>query len=187
MPRGIAALFDGRRSPWESASAGYVSFHCIRRVGGGRYRALDRGGYVSRLAVVGSAVFVALVFGVMQVVDGLLPVSATIIQLGLAGIGMIGFQLLSPIDAGKRLPHFERAFPFIFWAQGIVFGVLHFQNVATNSPVVAVLSTLPLVICAWLWGFARIYLGLASAVLLHAAYNVPAIAGMFTILMLQGT
>ena len=76
-PRGIAALSDGRRSPWESASAGYVALHCIRRVGDGRY-----------------------------------------------------------------------------WALG---------------------------------GFARIYLGLASAVLLHAAYNVPAVAGMFTILMLQGT
>ena len=138
-------------------------------------------------SVVGSTVFVALVFGVIHVVDGLFSVSAAIIQLGLAAIGMIGFQLLSPIDTGRRLPYFERAFPFIFWAQGIVFGVLHFQNIATISPVVAVLYTLPLVICAWLWGFARIYLGLASAVLLHAVYNVPAVAGMLTIVMLQGT
>ncbi len=138
-------------------------------------------------SVVGSAAFVALVFGVIHVVDGLFPASATVIQLGLAAIGVIGFQLLSPIDNGKRLPYFEHAFPYIFWAQGIMFGVLHYQNVATNSPVLAVLSTLPLVICAWLWGFARIYLGLASAVLLHAAYNVPAVAGMLTIMMLQGT
>ncbi len=136
-------------------------------------------------SVVGSAVFVALVFGIIHVVDRLLPVSATIIQLGLAVIGLIGFKLLSPIDTGKRLPYFERAFPYLFWTQGLVFGVLHFQNVTTNSPLVAVLSTLPLVICAWLWGFARIFLGLGSAVLLHATYNVPAVAGLLTIVMLQ--
>lgn len=138
-------------------------------------------------SVVASAVFVALVVGVMQLVGRLLPVSATIIQLGLAAIGLIGFRLLSPIDTGKRLPYFERAFPYIFWAQGLVFGALHFQNVSTGSPLIAVLSTLPLVICAWLWGFARIYLGLGSAVLLHAAYNVPAVVGMLAFMVLQGS
>ncbi len=133
----------------------------------------------------GSALFVALVFGILQLVDGLLPVSATIMQLVLAVIGLIGFKLLSPIDNGKRLPYFELAFPYLYWTQGLLFGVLHFQNVSTDSPFVAVLSTFPLVICAWIWGYARIYLGLGSAVLLHAAYNVPAVAGMLALVMLQ--
>ena len=135
----------------------------------------------------GSALFVGLVFGVLPRMDGLFPVSATIIQLGLAVIGLIGFRLLSPIDSGKRLPYFHRAFPYLYWAQGLVFGVLHFQNVSTNSPIIAVLSTLPLVICAWIWGYARICLGLGSAVLLHAAYNVPAVAGMLALAMLQSS
>lgn len=138
-------------------------------------------------SVVGSALFVALVFGIIQIVDGLFSVSTIILQLGLAVIGLIGFKLLSPIDTGERLPYFERTFPYLYWAQGLLFGFLHFQNVATNSPGVVVLSTLPIVICAWLWGFARIYLGLGSAVLLHAAYNVPAVAGMLVFGMLQSS
>lgn len=137
-------------------------------------------------SVGGSALFCALVFGIIHLVDGLFSVSATTLQLGLAVIGLIGFTLLSPIDSGKRLPYFERAFPYLYWAQGLVFGALHFQNVTTNSPLLIVLSTVPIMICAWLWGYARIYLGLGSAVLLHAAYNVPAVAGMLAFAMLQG-
>jgi membrane protease YdiL (CAAX protease family) len=138
-------------------------------------------------SVDGSALFCALVFGIIHLVDGLFSVSASILQLALDLIGLIGFALLSPIDSGKRLPFFERAFPNFNWVQGLVFGALHFQNVTTNSALLVVLSTVPIVICAWLWGYARIYLGLGSAVLLHAAYNVPAVAGMLAFAMLQGS
>ncbi|UVI39953.1 CPBP family glutamic-type intramembrane protease [Qipengyuania spongiae] len=136
-------------------------------------------------AVIASALFLALVFGIAPLIDKHLSVSAAIIQLGLVIIGSAGFALLAPIDTGRRLPRFERLFPYIFWAQGIVFGALHFQNVSASSPMVAGLATLPLVICGWIWGFARINLGLSGAVLLHAAYNVPAAAALVAFSLLQ--
>lgn len=136
-------------------------------------------------SVIGSAFFLTLVFGITPLIGGLFSVSPVVIQFALAAVGLVGLGLWAPIDSGMRLPYFERAFPFIFWAQGVLFGVLHFQNVSASSPLVAGFATLPLVFCAWLWGFARIYIGLSGAVLLHAAYNVPAVAGMLAFGMLQ--
>ena len=90
--------------------------------------------------------------------------------------------LLAPIDRGRLVTGYERAFPFLFWGQGIAFGLVHYHNVVAGSAVVSLLSTLPLIACAWLWGYTRIALGLNTAVMLHAAYNVPAMFG--TIIMM---
>lgn len=91
-------------------------------------------------------------------------------------------RLLSPIDGGKRLPGFERIFPYLFWAQGLVFGALHLKNMAASSSIIAILFVLPLVMCAWLWGYARLMTGLGGAVILHAACNVPAVLGTIALM-----
>lgn len=129
-------------------------------------------------SVIGSALFLWLSFGIPPLADGMGSISATLIQSVLAMIGLIGFGVLSPIDAGKRLPYFEKAFPYLFWMQGLLFGALHFQNISTSSPIVTALAVVPLVLCGWIWGFARVRLGLWSAVILHAAYNIPAVVGL---------
>lgn len=136
-------------------------------------------------AFFGSALFIALFFGGAPLIVRTVDAPAYVVQLGLAVLGLASFRLLSPIDAGKRAPYFEKAFPYLFWGQGLVFGLLHFKNVAASSSVVATLATLPLVLCAWLWGYARIVIGLQGAIFLHAAYNVPAVLGMFAMMLVH--
>jgi len=42
--------------------------------------------------------------------------------------------------------------------------------------------TLPLVVCGWLWGYARVVLGLPAALVLHMAYNVPSAVGIAVVM-----
>lgn len=83
----------------------------------------------------------------------------------------------SPLDKARRIFGFDRIFPIVFFAQAVAFGTLHFQNYVASSLVIALLATLPLIACGLIWGYARVRLGLASAVILHSAYNVPAAIG----------
>lgn len=137
-------------------------------------------------SLAGSAFFLAIFYGGAAVMTDLDIGAPGVKQLGIAILGLAAIWLLRPIDSGPRVKGYERAFPFLFWGQGIVFGLLHYQNVATNSPALAVLMTLPLIVCAWLWGYARVVLGLGGAVLLHAAYNVPPVIGMIALTKMQG-
>lgn len=129
-------------------------------------------------AIVACLLFLAIFYGSAPFLASLMSLPLYLAQLVAAGLGIGAMQLLSPLDAGRRLPYFEKAFPYIFWAQGIVFGVLHTRNVASEVSIGALIHTLPLILCAWLWGYARIVLNLRSAVLLHSAFNFLAIAGM---------
>lgn len=94
----------------------------------------------------------------------------------LAGVIAIFFAF-STLDNARRIIGFDRVFPIIFYAQAVAFGTLHFQNYAASSLGIALLATLPLIACGLIWGYARLRLGLAPAVILHAAYNVPAAFG----------
>jgi membrane protease YdiL (CAAX protease family) len=137
-------------------------------------------------SLVGSAMFLAIFYGGAALMKDLDIGAPGVKQLGIAILGLAAMWLLGPIDSGPRVMGYARAFPFLFWAQGIVFGLLHYQNFAATSPALAVLMTLPLIVCAWLWGYARIVLGLGGAVLLHAAYNVPAVIGIIAFTTMQG-
>ncbi len=133
----------------------------------------------------GSALFLAVVFGGAPLMTKFFGGPLIVKQLILVGLGLFTIWLLAPIDRGARVPGYERAFPFLFWGQGIVFGVLHYHNVAADSAIISLLSTLPLIACGWLWGYARIALGLKGAVMLHAAYNVPAAFGTIILMMMH--
>lgn len=137
-------------------------------------------------SLAGSAVFLAVFFGGTAMMTDLQIGPPGVKQLGLAILGLAAIWLVRPVDTGPRVPGYDRVFRFVFWGQGIVFGLLHYQNFAAASPVLAILMTLPLIVCAWLWGYARIVLGLGGAVLLHAAYNVPAVVGMIALTTMQG-
>lgn len=130
-----------------------------------------------------SGLYVATVFGGTPLMRHVLGGPEILRQLLLAGMGLVAIGLLAPVDRGGRVPGYERAFPFLFWAQGIAFGLLHYHNLGSGSAIASLMSILPLVACAWLWGYARIALGLRAAVMLHAAYNVPAVFG--TIMMMH--
>lgn len=135
-------------------------------------------------AIAGSAVFLAIVLGGAPLLARSLGGPAVIGQLGLAGLALTLVWLLAPLDRGPRVPGYERAFPILFWGQGIVFGALHLGNVTSGWGIISLFSTLPLIACGWLWGYARIVLGLQGAFLLHAAYNVPATIGLLALPML---
>jgi membrane protease YdiL (CAAX protease family) len=137
-------------------------------------------------SIAGSGLFLAIFYGGGFLLTSLDVGTPGIKQLGIAIVSLTAFWLLRPLDSGPRIPGYDQAFPFLFWGQGIVFGLLHYPNFAGTSPLLAVGLTLPLIVCAWLWGYARIVLGLGGAVLLHAAYNVPAIVGMIALLRMQG-
>lgn len=137
-------------------------------------------------SLAGSALFLAIFYGGAALMKDAVFGLPGVKQLCLAFLGMAAIWLMRPIDSGPRVMGFDRAFPFLFWGQGIVFGLLHYQNVSATLPALAVLTTMPLIVCAWLWGYARIVLGLGGAVLLHAAYNVPAVIGTIALMTRQG-
>lgn len=137
-------------------------------------------------SLAGSALFLAIFYGGATLMTDLAIGPSGVKQLGMAALGLTAIWLLRPIDTGPRVKGYNRAFPFLFWGQGIVFGLMHYQNFAATSLILAVLMTLPLIVCAWLWGYARIVIGLGGAVLLHAAYNVPAFIGIIALMAMQG-
>lgn len=133
-----------------------------------------------------SAMFLVIFYGVATLMADLDVGPSGVKQIGIAILGLAAIRLFCPIDAGPRVPGHDQALPLLFWGQGILFGLLHYPNFPATSPVLAVLMTLPLIICAWLWGYARIVIGLGGAVLLHAAYNVPPVVGMIALMAING-
>lgn len=129
-------------------------------------------------SLAGNALFLAIFYGGAALMSELDVGPAGVKSLGLVALGLAVVWLLRPLGSRARVPGYDRIFPFLFWGQGIIFGLLHYQNFSAASPILAVMMTLPLIVCAWLWGYARIVLGIGGAVLLHAAYNVPVVVGM---------
>ena len=94
----------------------------------------------------------------------------------LLGFGLGGFIVFSMIAGiGKGRPHhrYVSTFPILFWLQGIAFGAMHFANFTSTSIALPLLMTMPLILCGWIWGYARMRSGFGAAWILHAAYNVP--------------
>ena len=134
-------------------------------------------------AALASALSLAAIYGGSAVLDPYFAEGGAFKPLFIV-VGAIAILfVLSPLDGANRIIGFERAFPAIFYTQAVVFGTLHFQNYAASSVTIAILATLPLIACGVIWGYARIRLGFASAVMLHAAYNVPAAFG--SIILIQ--
>lgn len=133
-------------------------------------------------AVLASVFGLAVIYGGSAVLDPYLSADGVIKPLVLV-VGAMGILVVfSPLDDGRRIFGFDRLFPIIFYAQAVAFGTLHFQNYAASSLLIALFATLPLVACGLIWGYARVRLGLASAIILHSAYNVPPAIGSIIIM-----
>jgi hypothetical protein len=124
-------------------------------------------------AIFGVLVFLALFYGGGRLLQN--PGFAE--QAGIAAVALMLFVLIQRIGKPARPTWYKALFPYLFWTQGIVFGGLHFANVAGSSYVLPILMTAPFVICGWLFGYARTVLGFGGAWLLHSAYNLPAVLG----------
>ena len=128
-------------------------------------------------SVLASAFGLTAIYGGAALLDPYVVEGGVIKSLILAAGAIAIFSVFSSLLDATQIFGFERIFPFFFYVQAIAFGVLHFQNYAANSVAIALLATLPLIACGLIWGYARVRLGLASAVILHAAYNVPPAIG----------
>lgn len=128
-------------------------------------------------AVLATVFGLAVVYGGSEILDPYLAEGGVVKPLVLVAGAIAIFFAFSPLDNAGRIFGFDRVFPVIFYAQALAFGTLHFQNYAASSLVIALFATLPLIACGLIWGYARVRLGLASAVILHSAYNVPAAIG----------
>jgi len=131
----------------------------------------------ARPALLGTAVFLPIVYGGGHLAAGHTNIPALPRQVALTVIGLATAWGLASMVAPVVIKGYDRLFPLLFWAQGLAFGLLHLRNVAADSLIIPLLATLPFFICGWLWGYARIALGLPAAIALHVAYNVPATFG----------
>lgn len=133
-------------------------------------------------AFVGSALFLGIWFGGVALLMDRAPwAMGAGALLGLAAVGLAAYVGVTRSGPANPMSWFTPLFPIAFWLQGLVFGALHFANTESPSIILSVLLTAPFVICGWLWGYARLALGLGPAWLLHMAYNVPAVIAMMAL------
>ena len=137
-------------------------------------------------SVLATAFGLTAIYGGSALLDSYLGEGSAIKPLILAAGAIAIFSVFSLLDNANRIFGFDRIFPFVFYAQAVAFGALHFQNYAASSLAIALFATLPLIACGLIWGYARVRLGLASAVILHAAYNVPAAIGTIVMVNFAG-
>lgn len=126
-------------------------------------------------AFAGSALFLTIWFGGTWLLTRYLPEAAGLGLLsGLAAAGFLAFIAVNRNKGRNPAAWYRSVFPFVFWGQGLLFGGLHLANISSESPMLSLIMTAPLVICGWLWGYARIKTGFGTAWMLHMAYNLPA-------------
>jgi membrane protease YdiL (CAAX protease family) len=136
-------------------------------------------------ALIGTTAFVAIFYIATPFAKEFVDAPLFLAQLGLTAIGLAVVYAIALIQPCPPIKYFDRVFPIVFWAQGVLFGALHFGNLYSQSIAIPLLMTLPLIVCGWLWGYARVVLGLPAAMVLHMAYNVPSAVGMAVLMAMR--
>lgn len=133
-------------------------------------------------ALCGTAAFVAIVYGVAVLLDG--PGDEPFrlaAQVVVAIVAFVVFLVIERTGPAARPAFYRTIFPYAFWLQGLLFGGLHFANIGGSLVILPLLMTLPLIVCGWLFAYARVVAGIGSAWLLHALYNIPPAIGAILI------
>jgi hypothetical protein len=136
-------------------------------------------------ALIGTTAFVAIFYIAAPFAKEFVGAPLFVVQLGLTALGLAVVYAIALIQPRPHIKYFDRVFPLVFWAQGVLFGALHFGNLYSQSIAIPLLMTLPLIVCGWLWGYARVVLGLPAAFVLHIAYNVPSAVGMVALMAMR--
>ncbi|AWW72958.1 hypothetical protein CD351_00800 [Erythrobacter sp. KY5] len=129
----------------------------------------------------GAGVFALVLYGVPFALtpgwqDGDNIQSYLLLTLALAAFAMAAIAVRS--TAGPAF--FERSFRWIFWVSTILFGTLHLANYSGTGGLALLVFTLPQVLAGAVFGYARVKIGLLSAIALHMAFNaVPVGAALF--------
>ncbi|WP_278988122.1 CPBP family glutamic-type intramembrane protease [Sphingobium yanoikuyae] len=129
-------------------------------------------------ALIGTTVFISMFYIATPFAKEFVDAPLVVVQIGLMALALPVVYAIALIKPRRTIRYFDRVFPIVFWAQGVLFGALHFGNLYSQSIAIPLLMTLPLIACGWLWGYARVVLGLPAALVLHMAYNVPSAVGM---------
>jgi membrane protease YdiL (CAAX protease family) len=121
----------------------------------------------------------AILFGLVRVVpEGLGLIGALVGAVVLAVIA--GWWLARRVGSG--VPHrFERAFPWLFFASSLAFGLAHMSNYPLDRPWLLLPFVLPQLFAGTIFGFARVRYGMWANIALHAGGN-----GLFLGLSLAG-
>jgi membrane protease YdiL (CAAX protease family) len=131
-----------------------------------------------RRMLLAAALFIALYVGgpqLLAIAGWTVTASARFGFLAAAGIAFAGVMAALPRTA--PLAAYADAFPLIFWANALLFGVLHIANYAGSAGVLLALFTLPQLIAGLIFGYARIRIGLWAAIGLHMAFNALPVLG----------
>ena len=113
---------------------------------------------------------VALALAATLLADG------TPLRLALIGLVLLAMPLGWFLLRKRAAPGwFVRFFPAIFWATALIFGLVHLSNYPSPG-LLALPLVLPQVWAGLVFGFMRMRLGLAAAMLAHAGANLLAIA-----------
>ncbi len=129
-------------------------------------------------SLLATALFLLLFYGGLGFAAADKNKPGAMVQLAIAGLALGAFICIERWQLRSSPESYATIFPALFWLQGIIFGVLHFGNLKGGSFMLPLLMAAPLVICGWLFGYARIRLGIGSAWLLHALYNLPSAIGI---------
>jgi len=133
-------------------------------------------------ALISTAAFLAVFYTGPRFAKDLIDAPLLVSQLVLSALSLAFVYALTLNHPWRHIRGFERLFPLMFWGQGIVFGALHFGNLHSDTIALPLLMTLPLVVCAWLWDYARVILGLPASLVLHIACNVPSAVGRVVVM-----
>ncbi len=82
---------------------------------------------------------------------------------------------------------YARIFPFIFWTQALLFGLVHLFNYAGDNMAILLPFVLPQLVGGLIWGYARIRYGWWSNILMHMGYNLFAASGILYVMLSGGT
>jgi membrane protease YdiL (CAAX protease family) len=115
----------------------------------------------------------ALALAAMLLADG------TPLRLAVVGLVLLAMPLGWYLLRKRAAPGwFGRFFPVIFWGTALVFGLVHLSNYPSPG-LLALPLILPQVWAGLVFGFMRMRLGLAAAMLAHAGANALAVAPTF--------
>ena len=97
-----------------------------------------------------------------------LGLGATVVLL----LGWIGIGIAVGIRSANDVPaSFTRAFPWLFYASAILFGLAHLSNYDMEEPLILLPFVIPQFVGALIFGFARVRYGMWANIALHATSN----------------
>lgn len=130
--------------------------------------------------LIAASAFIAVLFGGRFLTEKLYPGASTLSWYLVVGIALALYAALQstiPLHGKSKL--FEKCFPAIFWISTIGFGALHIVNYAGSIGAALFAFTVPQIIAASVFGYARLRIGLLAAIGLHMAFNaVPLTASL---------